>query len=265
MVTRVISGAVLAVATIAALVLGGLTLFIVCGLVSLVGLFELYRVYNIHKSPMGLVGYLGVLAIYACVYFNVTTYLTGILICILMVIMAVYVGTFTKYKSDTAMAAVFGVLYAGLMMSYIYQVRVMDKGIYLVWLIFICSWVSDTFAYFTGMLLGKHKMSPKLSPKKTVEGLFGGIFASGIVGAVYGAIFSDMFEFTLDSMLVFAVVGICGAALSVVGDLVASGIKRDHEVKDYGRLIPGHGGVLDRFDSVIFTAPAVFWIVSLFM
>ena len=105
-------------------------------------------------------------------------------------------------------------------------------------------------------------MAPKLSPKKSIEGAVGGMLISTIVGAVYGYFVSGyMSEVISFPALTFAIASFAGSLLSIVGDLAASAIKRNCEIKDYGRLIPGHGGILDRFDSVIFTAPAVFWAV----
>lgn len=265
MVTRVISGIVLGIITIASIVLGGWVLFGFCCAISFVGLYEFYKVLGISKNRLGIIGYFSMAAVYACVAVGKTEYLMLVLVCALMVLMMAYVVGFPKYKAEIPMAAFFGIMYVGIMLSYIYQTRIMELGIYYVWLIFICSWGSDTCAYFTGVCFGKHKMTPKLSPKKTIEGLCGGIFGAAVIGAVYGAIVGRCIEFVFDPMLVFAVAGAAGGAFSVVGDLAASGIKRDHDVKDYGRIIPGHGGILDRFDSVIFTAPVVFWILTIFM
>lgn len=265
MVTRVISGIVLAILTVISLVCGGPVLFFVCFAISLIGLFEFYKVFKIHKTKMGIIGYCAAALFYLCVYFNKAEYMLLLLVCMIVMLMTVYVMQFPKYRAHNFMETFFGVFYVVVMLSYIYQTRVMENGLYIVWLIFICSWGSDTCAYFTGVLIGKHKMTPKLSPKKTWEGFFGGIFGAAAIGAIYGAIINNFMEFSFDSMLVFALAGAAGAAFSVVGDLAASGIKREQDVKDYGKIIPGHGGILDRFDSVIFTAPAVFWIVSVFL
>jgi phosphatidate cytidylyltransferase len=180
----------------------------------------------------------------------------------LMLAMAVYVACFPKYVANQVMCCIFGVFYVAVMLSYIFKTRTLNDGVYVVWLIFVSSWVSDTFAYLTGVTLGKHKMTPKLSPKKSVEGAVGGVASSVLVGALYGYIVSPhMTQMVLSPVFVFAVAGGIGALLSIVGDLAASAIKRNFEVKDYGSIIPGHGGILDRFDSVIFTAPVVYWAV----
>ena len=176
--------------------------------------------------------------------------------------MSVYVFTFPKYKAENVMWSFFGIIYVTVMLAYIYETRTLDNGVYLVWLIFVSSWGNDTFAYFTGVLIGKHKMAPVLSPKKSVEGAVGGIAGATILGIIYGSIVSTRMSEVIGSpVLTFAVASCVGAMLAIVGDLAASAIKRNYNVKDYGKLIPGHGGILDRFDSVIFTAPVVYWAI----
>ena len=127
-------------------------------------------------------------------------------------------------------------------------------------MVFICSWVCDTCAYCVGVLIGKHKMAPKLSPKKSVEGSIGGITGSAVIGAVFAYFLQNSIHSQMNLMVIFAVIGAAGAVISQVGDLAASAIKRNHDIKDYGKLIPGHGGILDRFDSVIFTAPVIYFL-----
>ena len=126
---------------------------------------------------------------------------------------------------------------------------------------FIGAWVSDTFAYFTGRLLGRHKLAPAISPKKTVEGSIGGIVFAVAVFAAYGLILASR-GFS-PNYLALCLAGLFVSILSQIGDLALSLIKREYGVKDYGKLFPGHGGVLDRFDSVIATAPIIL-ILSLF-
>ena len=113
------------------------------------------------------------------------------------------------------------------------------------------------------MLIGKHKLAPILSPKKSIEGGIGGILGAALIGVLYGLAI-NYWENAAADLLQYAIIGAVGGAISQIGDLAASAIKRYHNIKDYGKLIPGHGGILDRFDSVIFTAPIIFYL-SLFL
>ena len=148
------------------------------------------------------------------------------------------------------------------MLSYIYQTRLLEGGIFTVWLVFVCSWGCDTCAYCVGMLIGKHKMAPVLSPKKSIEGGIGGILGAALIGVLY-ALAINHWGGAESEVFTYAVIGAVGGAISQIGDLAASAIKRYHNIKDYGRLIPGHGGILDRFDSVIFTAPIIYYLAIL--
>ena len=130
--------------------------------------------------------------------------------------------------------------------------RMVGQYIYL--LVFLAAWITDTFAYFTGFFFGKHKLCPNISPKKTVEGAVGGVVFCIISFLVYGIVVSGMFKIQ-PNYVGLAVVGLVMSVLAQVGDLLASVIKRTYGVKDYGRVFPGHGGVLDRFDSVLLLAP----------
>ena len=173
--------------------------------------------------------------------------------------MAVYVFTFPNYRSEQVMTVFFGVFYVAVMLSYIYQTRMLEDGGIVVWLIFLSSWGCDTCAYCAGMLLGKHKMAPKLSPKKSVEGGIGGVLGAALLGALF-ALAVNQWAGAQAGVLEYAIICGVGGMISQVGDLAASAIKRNHEIKDYGKLIPGHGGILDRFDSVIFTAPIIYYL-----
>ena len=118
-------------------------------------------------------------------------------------------------------------------------------------------------AYCTGMLIGKHKMAPILSPKKSIEGAVGGVVGAMLIGVIYTLIFQNHITIFQNPVVSVALLSGVGALISMIGDLAASAIKRNHKIKDYGKLIPGHGGILDRFDSVIFTAPVVYYLVQL--
>lgn len=132
-----------------------------------------------------------------------------------------------------------------------------DVGVMFVLLPMVIAWMSDTGAYFTGVFFGKHKMAPVISPKKTWEGFFGGWVISIGLTVLYGVICNAIMEYPMFDPVMLAVMATILAPLSVVGDLVASLIKRRTGIKDYGNIMPGHGGVMDRFDSVVFIAPMV--------
>ena len=149
-------------------------------------------------------------------------------------------------------------MYVAVMLSFIYLTRNLPDGKFLVWLIFLCSWGCDTCAYCVGMLIGKHKMAPVLSPKKSIEGAVGGVVGAALLGVIYAAA-------TQGNMAEYALICGVGALISMVGDLAASAIKRNQNIKDYGKLIPGHGGILDRFDSVIITAPVIYYLAKLIL
>lgn len=137
-----------------------------------------------------------------------------------------------------------------------------EAGEYLYLLVFIAPWVTDTFAYFTGRFFGRHKLIPEISPKKTVEGAIGGTLFGILSFVVFGLVMQYALGHT-PNYAVLAVSGALCAFLSQIGDLIASLIKRERGVKDYGSIFPGHGGVMDRFDSVLTTAPLLYAIFSI--
>ena len=127
------------------------------------------------------------------------------------------------------------------------------------WLVYIISFGTDTFAYFAGVFFGKHKLCPNVSPKKTIEGAIGGIL--GCLGLTIA-----YFKFFGINISIYTIIfSIFVSAFSMVGDLLASKIKREYDVKDFGSILPGHGGILDRFDSLLFVAPVVYYFVSYFI
>ena len=260
--TRLISGIVLVAIALVVIITGGNVLLSVMGIISLIGMFELYRVFQMEKSLAAVVGYLVAIAFYLNLYFGFFTDPMILPMLFLILLLAVYVFSYPKYKADQIMACFFALFYVAMMLSFIYQTRMLDGGEYLVWLIFLSSWGCDTSAYCVGMLLGKHKLAPVLSPKKSIEGAVGGVVGSALLGLAYGAYFGHNMEEVANPMVACAIACAIAAVISQIGDLAASAIKRNHNIKDYGHLIPGHGGILDRFDSMIFTAPAIYFAVT---
>ena len=260
--TRLVSGIVLVILAVLIVGTGGALLFAVTAALSLIGMFELYRVVEIEKKAPGIAGYAAGIFYYALLWFHRENYVVLMAIAALMIIMAIYVITFPHYRTEQVTVAFFGIFYLAVMLSYLYQVRAMTDGKYLVWLIVLSSWGCDTCAYCVGMLFGKHKLTPLLSPKKTVEGAVGGVLGAALLGLIFGAVFGSRMAEIVNPPAACAIACAISAVISQIGDLAASAIKRNHNVKDYGHLIPGHGGVLDRFDSMIFTAPAIFFALT---
>ncbi|WP_026495188.1 phosphatidate cytidylyltransferase [Butyrivibrio sp. WCD3002] len=273
MKTRVVSGAVLVVLLAATLLCGGYVTAGVLLFVSLVGYHELVSALGVGdgKKELNIIEILGLIAVIA--YYALTIAFGGDMKYLVMTLMflffaeaIVFVFTFPKYHSKQLIAAVFSFVYAPVMLSFIYLLRIMPNGQYLAWLPFI-AWICDTFAYFAGRAFGKHKLCPKLSPKKTIEGAIGGIAGSVVAGAVFGYVYAVNTGSAAVSreVIAFMAITLVAGALSQIGDLIASGIKRDHDIKDYGNLIPGHGGIMDRFDSVIFITPVIYFMATMLL
>ena len=258
--TRLISGIFLVLIAIFALKTGGGVLFGILLALSLIGMMELYRTLNVHKTFLAAAGYVAGVMYYVLLLKGQMADFPVLVMGLILVLMSIYVFSYPKFKAQEVMCVFFGVFYVAVMLSYIYQTRCLPGGRFLVWLVFISSWGCDTSAYCAGMLFGKHKMAPVLSPKKSVEGAIGGVCGAALIGALF-ALGVNKVQNTGFSPAHFALIGAVCGAISMVGDLSASAIKRNHGIKDYGKLIPGHGGVLDRFDSVIFTAPLIYYLV----
>ncbi len=257
--TRLISGVILVAAALLLIISGGYVLYFTTLALSLIAAGELYRATGVREKNQyfGLMdgaGYIGIIIYYLAILLLPAEYHMMSIIIGFLLIMFVYVFSYPKFQAFHTMSAFFGIVYCGVMMSCIYRTRILqESGQYLVWLIFISAWGCDTCAYCVGSLIGKHKMAPVLSPKKSVEGAVGGVVGAAILGLLYAL-------FTKGPVGSYIIISAVAALISMVGDLAASAIKRNMEIKDYGKLIPGHGGILDRFDSIIFTAPVIYYL-----
>lgn len=267
--TRLLSGIILLVIAIASMAAGGPILAGILLVISLVAYRELTKALQVNVQEKGfnvleIIGFAGVICYYLSVYFGDGD--TMRLMCLVGVFMAemfAYVILFPKFDSKQVVPAVFAFLYAPVMLSFVYLTRELSYGIYMVWLILISSWGCDTCAYAVGMLIGKKKIFPVLSPKKSLEGCIGGALGAALIGGIYAYLVVD--KAILNQNVVWIIAFICGvgAIMSMVGDLAASAIKRNVGIKDYGKLIPGHGGIMDRFDSMIVTAPMIYFLTTL--
>ena len=168
-------------------------------------------------------------------------------------------------EDELSLLDICAILLAGIViplaLTCLLRLRMMEHGGGMVLIPLVAAFSSDSLALFAGMALGKHKLAPLVSPKKTVEGSLGGLVGGMIGMVVFRIIFFLCTEIQLN-ILWCVLLGLVGAAMGQLGDLVFSAIKREFGIKDYGKLLPGHGGVLDRFDSVIFAAPVLWLIIS---
>lgn len=251
---RIISGIILAAIGLTALFCGGFPLWFLIALISCFSMFELYRAADVHNDKRTWICYPVVIAfLLFCKKLTVPVVIIDIVV---ISIMTVYVLVFPKIRFSPSFIIPLAVFYIGVLAGNIYLIRSLDDGIYysLVYLIGCCG--TDIFAYFVGSKFGKHHPFPVLSPKKSTEGCIGGLLISTVIGLIIAIIMKK-------SITIALVLHLLVGVFSEIGDLAASGIKRQYGIKDYGNIIPGHGGLLDRFDSTLFAGGIIFICVTL--
>lgn len=267
--TRVISALVGLILLIAVLYLGSIVLGVVVSIIAAIGLYEFYnsaaKLKNI--QPIKPVGYLSIIPLLLLGLEETGWYkldlgiLTGISVCVVIFLsMAFIVFGHKRYNIIDACVTAFGIAYVPFLMSFLILIRKMDFGILLIWLIFIGAWGTDTMAYTFGRLFGKRKIVPEISKNKTMAGAIGGILGCVALMFVFGLISRSFFGLELSTAALVLLGLFCGV-ISQIGDWSASAVKRYVNVKDYGSIMPGHGGVLDRFDSILFVAPVVYYVI----
>ncbi len=256
---RLISGVILVLIAVGTFYAGGWLTFGVVLAISLIGQFEFLRAMGQNGKKLCFFSYALTVFSYLALAFA-PEYAEACPVFALLALMACYVCLFPRYTVDDIMAHIVGFLYVSILLSYLYRIRMLHGGGYLIVLVFLASWGSDTLAYCAGRLFGRHPMTPVLSPKKTIEGGVGGVVGAALLGLLYALFIRGRMELSYNPVILFPLICLAGAFLSMAGDLAASAIKRNREIKDYGRLIPGHGGILDRFDSILFTAPVVYYL-----
>lgn len=269
MKTRVIAGLCM-VPLLAILYFGGIPLAIAGILIAVIGVKEFYEGWGALKvNPSKKIAYVMIGILYALHFFyfyahsgasSQDSFLEYTSILMLWLVLSIVVAMMYGWKINErepydAMATVLGLVYVVFFSYHIVLLDTLPVGGIFIWTVVLAAFGSDIMAYFTGYFLGKHKLAPNLSPKKTIEGAVGGVVGAGVLCLVYSLIFAKAFIWQC------LFVGLVGGAVSQAGDLTASAFKRKMGIKDYGNLIPGHGGIMDRFDSVIFVAPFVYYLV----
>ncbi|MDY0257003.1 phosphatidate cytidylyltransferase [Gudongella oleilytica] len=251
---RVASGAIGLVLLLSVLFAGGPVLGIGLLIVSTIALKEFYTALKkLGRKPLDLIGYVAAVLLLASFYYQLE--LADLIVSALTLLLLSTTVLSKRHDILDAAITLTGVIYIPFLL---YHILLMDgKPIMLV--VFLIAFGTDTFAYIIGSKFGKKRLCPEISPKKSVEGAIGGIVGSILVTMSYGAFYE------IGPLWSIGILSLIGSVLSQLGDLTASRIKRITGVKDFGSIMPGHGGMLDRFDSVIFTAPLVFYYMQYFL
>lgn len=255
MLKRIVSAIIGLPFLLAVIIAGEIPLFIAFLVISLIALWEFYNACKNKFTPMEIVGYIGAIIILIVINFTLQfsyiLMLFSILVIILNIIKLIYNN---KYNFVDISITLYSLVYVPFLLGHVLLIFKQPNNI-VIWFVFITAWGTDTLAYFSGYLFGRRKLCPSISPKKTVEGAIGGTLGSMVVSLVFG------YFFLRDHLFVVALIGILGSVAAQIGDLSASLIKRYIDIKDFGNIMPGHGGVLDRFDSILFTAPTIYYIL----
>ncbi len=264
MKTRIISALVALPLLIFIVVSGGNWLHVGILLLGIIGMREFYRAFS--KERKGAYDISELFGVFYMVFIDEIIYTSNFFsVFVSAFVIALLIYSVLRYQhtnNKEVMTAFFGFFYACFLLSHVYLIREYTHGKLLVWLVFITAFGCDTGAYFTGYFLGKHKLCPALSPKKTIEGSVGGVITATVLSVLYGLWINRYYPLDgVNVLLLCGLTGFFGSFLAQIGDLAASSIKRQTGIKDYGNLMPGHGGVLDRFDSVILTAPVLYYIM----
>ncbi len=247
---------------------GGAWLFLVFAIVLIVSLLELHGIATkLQFKPSKVLMITGALSIYASIYASEgLAYVAPIITAFTFI--ALVITTFQKeYDISNIIFPVFSWVYPSISMGYIMLLRGISptEGLYFAFMLLIITWASDSAAYFVGVNFGKNKLCPRISPKKSVEGCIGSFIITVLVLVLMNYImtyFNTALVFSYEHVILLGVIGAC---LGQVGDLVESMLKRSAKVKDSGNIIPGHGGMLDRFDSLFFVAPGIYYFIIYFI
>lgn len=256
MKTRIISALIALPLLFVVLFFKGPLLYAATLILSIIGLNEFFKPISIEYKPLKGIVYVLTFIWFAGLYIDIPTYYYNFMIAIL-VFTVLSVVVFSDHSLTDAALSILAFFYIPFAFSHLVMIAKLDAQFF-IWYPFIIAFITDTFAYFTGKMIGKTPLIPSVSPNKTVEGSVGGVLACVVASGIYAYLFNPgFFAFAL-------FLGVIGAILSQIGDLIASRIKRIFEIKDFGKIMPGHGGVLDRFDSIIVTMPLVYYFMMLY-
>ncbi len=239
---------------------------IAISLLTIICLYEYYNGFKINKkaNPSSWLGYLAsiiLLIIHINGKLNIGMSLIYVILGSILILVVEMLFSNGKKNIIDIITTVFGICYIAIMLSFFNLIYKMGK-IYL-WYSLIAAWISDIFAFLVGRKIGKHKLT-KVSPNKTIEGSVAGIVSAMLVGLIYTIIVNNVASLGINCFAILIIIGIL-SVIGQIGDLAESSIKRFCDIKDFSNLIPGHGGMLDRFDSVIFIVPFAYILLMAFI
>lgn len=270
-ILRVITGAAYVAAIFVALFTTMPVFFVVFGIIMLFALNEFYKNLKVKDITVDLVLSnalaVGIYLLPIVKFYSIKFPLLSIVIVLALALFAIELFRNDEQPFQRIAFSLCGIIYVCVPFSLLALYKVENSvdffcsfapSSYMILLLFAFTWINDTFAYLTGMLLGKHPLCPKISPKKTIEGFAGGCFFTIVCAAVIAYVYMEGMELHIVGLAVLIVIA------STLGDMVESRFKRWVGVKDSGKMLPGHGGFLDRFDSVIFSIPIFFAYLQIF-
>ncbi|HHX50788.1 MAG TPA: phosphatidate cytidylyltransferase [Clostridia bacterium] len=239
--------------------LGGIPLLLFSIAIVLIGLYEFFDLMGrMEFTPVFLTGYIVSIFILLGTYYNLRSYLGLFLWLVILLFFWHFIAEFPRVTLQDIGVTLLGVYYVAGLYSYLLWVRFhLAGGLTWALLVLLLTWTNDTASFFLGTRFGKKRLCPRLSPKKSVEGAFGGLIFTVFLALVFAG-------FTGAGYGQMALLGVLAAALGTTGDLIESALKRSAHTKDSGTFLPGHGGVLDRLDSLLLVAPLVYYYLQLF-
>ena len=268
MKTRIIS-AIVMLPLLILVYLGGIWLKMAVVIISVIGLDEFYKGFKAEGvKPSFPIGIASVILLHIFHTINAqmgadgpdSGVLYALWLFIVVVACMIYGFKVEERKTEDMASTALGIIYVPFLFHFAVLIDECDYAKNYIWLVFIIAFGTDIFAYFSGVFLGKHKLCPTLSPKKTVEGAIGGMIGALVFSLLFGNFFLEPGHAFNARFIIMILIG---SIVSMLGDLSASAYKRQMGIKDYGNLIPGHGGILDRFDSVLFVAPYLYFYIAL--
>ncbi len=260
---RVITGIALVILLIVILILGTPFVEIAVGFLAVAGIVELFNATGFSTDKrLVITAMVGTAFLIAVQCFGAYLFNPAMFVYI-VALFIMYMTNRSTIGIQEISRAFFFTIYMAFLFAHIILVRNMEYGHFVIWIVLIGAFITDTAALYAGKFFGRHKLCPKLSPKKTVEGSIGGVLGCVLCTLIFCLI--CRFGFKIETNFLWAVVvGFGASVVSQLGDLSASCIKREFGIKDYGRIMPGHGGVMDRCDSLIFVAPFVYYMLLVY-